>query len=87
MEVGGDVIGEGEGCVFHGVVVEEIVEVGAVVFGVGVEGFDGVGVDTDDGSIGEQEFYAGGVHVEMAMDGGDGVIHGGFSFRCRLMVD
>ena len=53
MEVGGDVIGEGEGCVFHGVVVDEVVQVGAVVFGVCVEGFYGVGIDANDGSIGE----------------------------------
>ncbi len=53
----------------------------------GVLCFDGMSVDGDCGGIGEQEFYAGGVHVEMAMDGVDGVIHGGFSFRCRLMVD
>ncbi len=73
--------------VFERVVIEEVVQLGAVVCIVGVLGFDGMSVDGDCGGIGEQEFYAGGVHVEMAMDGVDGVIHGGFSFRCRLMVD
>ena len=75
VEVGGDVVGEGEGCVFHGVVVEEVVQLGAVVFGVGVEGFYGMGVDTDGGGIGEQEFYAGGVYVVMGGDRGDGFVH------------
>ena len=39
--------------VFEGVVVEEVVQLGAVVFVMGVLGFDGVGVDGDGGSIGE----------------------------------
>ena len=53
VEVGGDIVGEGEVGVFEGVVVEEVVQLGAVVFVVGVLGFDGVGVDGDGGSIGE----------------------------------
>ncbi len=53
MEVGGDIAGEGEVGVFEGVVVEEVVQLGAVVFVVGVLGFVGVGVDGDCGGIGE----------------------------------
>ena len=53
LEVGGDVVGKGEVGVFEGVVVEEVVRLGAGVFVVGVLGFDGVGVDGDCGGIGE----------------------------------
>ena len=72
--------------VFERVVIEEVVQLGAVVFVVGVLGFDSVGVDGDGGSIGEQEFYASGVHVEMAVDGGDGVVHDGKPPFCFQMV-
>ena len=53
MEVGWDLDGEGEVGVIQGVVVEEVVRLGAGVFVVGVLGFDGVGVDGDGGGIGE----------------------------------
>lgn len=53
MEVGWDLAGEGEVGVFQGVVVEEVVQLGAVVFVVGVLGFDGMGVNGDGGGIGE----------------------------------
>ena len=43
LEVCLDIAGEGEVGVFEGVVVEEVVQLGAVVFIVGVLGFDGVG--------------------------------------------
>lgn len=53
LEVLGCVAGEGEVGVFEGVVVEEVVQLGAVVFVVGVLCFDGVGVNGDGGGIGE----------------------------------
>ena len=53
LEVGWDLDGEGEVGVFERVVVEEVVRLGAVVFVVGVLGFDGVGVDGECGGIGE----------------------------------
>ena len=48
-----DIAGEGEVGVFERVVIEEVVQLGAVVFVVGVLGFDGMGVDGDGGGIGE----------------------------------
>ena len=53
LEVGWDLDGEGEVGVFEGVVVEEVVQFGTVVFVVGVLGFNGVGVDGDCDGIGE----------------------------------
>lgn len=53
LEVCLDIAGEGEVGVFEGVVVEEVVQLGSVVFVVGVLGFDGVGVNGDGGGIGE----------------------------------
>lgn len=68
LEVLGCVAGEGKAGIFEGSVADQPVRFGAVVHIVGEFGFYGVGVDRDEGGIGEQEFYAGGVHVEAAMD-------------------
>ena len=53
FEVCLDIAGDGEVGVFERVVIEEVVQLGAVVFVVGVLGFNGVGIDGDGGSIGE----------------------------------
>ena len=52
IEEGLDIVGEYEGCIFHRMVIDQIIEFRSVMFGVCVERFDRMGVNTDYGGIG-----------------------------------
>lgn len=47
-----DIAGEDEGCIFHRMVIDQVIQFGPVIFGLCVERFDRMGVNTDCGGIG-----------------------------------